>query len=441
MGRAFGTAGVRGVFNDTQTPVQVYSLAETIAFTFGRGRYGIGWDGRKASALLARTVASAVSAVGSEAALFGLVPTPVVAYGSRSRSCKAGFAVTASHNPPEFSGVKAYDGQGMELSRFDEDRVERVMVVGVRKASGQFGEIYEDQAVLEDYVTDMISRRERVSSPLRVAVDCSSGPASMVTPRVLSALGHSVVPINGQVSWRFSARPPEPTPENLADFTRMVSGMRVDIGLAHDGDADRLVLVDPDGNVLPDSVVPMMALHALGRSNGLVVISENTSMAVEEEAVRLGFDVTRGKIGKTFAVLRQEGGVLATEPSKIVDPRWGFWEDGMNASTLVAQAMSEDRALLRKLVADNRWHYKQVNLHVPVDMSKLKARAKDSFRRFKISEERTLDGLRLVFADGSWAMFRPSGTEPKTRFYCEAKDEETLNAIVQEGTRLVESSL
>jgi len=113
LAKTFGTAGVRGVFNRTQTPEQVYRLAETIAFATGRGKYGIGWDCRKASALLAKTVASAVSAVGSDVHAFGLVPTPVVAFGTKSRACLAGFSVTASHNPAEFSGVKVFNGEGM----------------------------------------------------------------------------------------------------------------------------------------------------------------------------------------------------------------------------------------------------------------------------------------------------------------------------------------
>jgi len=141
MTKAFGTAGVRGVFNRTQTPEQVYRLAETIAFTFGRGNYGVGWDGRKTSALLARAVLSGVSAVGSNAFAFGVVPTPVVAYGTRSRSCFAGFSVTASHNPVEFSGVKVFNGKGMELSKTDEERVERALVVDVMKSSGNFGQL------------------------------------------------------------------------------------------------------------------------------------------------------------------------------------------------------------------------------------------------------------------------------------------------------------
>src|SRR5256712_4137624 len=158
VGQVFGTAGVRGVFNKTQTPVQVYRFAETVAFVFGRGTYGVGWDGRKSSALLARTIAAAVNSTGSDALLFGLVPTPVTAFGARSRMCFVGFSVTASHNPPEFSGVKLFNGRGMELSQSDEERVERALAVEVKKNSAKFGSATRDAEIFYEYRGALLSR-------------------------------------------------------------------------------------------------------------------------------------------------------------------------------------------------------------------------------------------------------------------------------------------
>jgi phosphopentomutase len=438
--KAFGTAGVRGVFNKTQTPEQVYRLAETIAFASGRGKYGVGWDGRKVSALLAKTVVAAVNAVGSDADVFGLVPTPVLAFGTRSRSCVAGFSVTASHNPAEFSGVKVFNHNGMELPKADEERIERAMGVDVMKSTGIFGGIIPDEGVIDDYVAALVSRYQRASQPLRIAVDCASGPGGLVTPEILKALGHHVIPVNAQVSWRFPARPPEPTAANLADFAALIPTLGVDFAFAHDGDADRLVMVDALGNVVPDSILTILALRGLGLSSGTVVISENTSSAVAEEAERLGLRVHRSRVGKTFAVLEAEGGVFAAEPSKVVDPRWGLWEDGINASAVISTLLSSDRGLLGTVVQTVQWKYRQTNLRVSVSMDTLKARAKESFRKFRVSEERMLDGLKIVLNDGSWVMFRPSGTEPITRVYCESRDSGQLEALVQLGTQCVEAS-
>jgi len=438
--KAFGTAGVRGVFNRTQTPEQVYRLAETIAFASGRGKYGVGWDGRKVSTLLAKAVLSAVNSVGSDTDVFGLVPTPVLAYGTRARSCIAGFAVTASHNPPEFSGVKIFNGKGMELPKVDEERIERAMAVDVMKPSGEFGQLIPDEDVVGDYIQAVVSRYPRAIQPLRIAVDCASGPGGLVTPEILKLLGHKVVPVNAQVSWRFPARPPEPTAANLSDFAEMVPTLGVDFAFAHDGDADRLVMIDALGNVVPDSVLTMLALRGLGLGDGTAVISENTSSAVAEEAERLGLRVKRARVGKTFAVLEAEGGVFAAEPSKVVDPKWGLWEDGINAAALISSLISSDRGLVGRLMQDVEWRYRQTNIKAVVRMEVLVARVREAFRKFRVSEERTLDGLKLVLFDGSWVMFRPSGTEPITRVYCESKDPQQLEVLVQMGTQCVESS-
>ncbi|MGD0477206.1 MAG: hypothetical protein ABSB29_03440 [Nitrososphaerales archaeon] len=440
MVKAFGTAGVRGVFNRTQMPEQVYRLAETIAFASGRGRYGVGWDGRKTSALLARIVISAVNVVGSDVHAFGVVPTPVAAFGTRSRACLVGFSVTASHNPVEFSGVKVFNAKGMELPASDEERIERALAVDVVKPSGVFGQLVPDGEAVNDYVQALVSRYEKAREPLRIAVDCANGPGGIVTPQVLKSLGHHVIPVNAQVSWRFPARPSEPSAYNLADFSKMVPELGVDLAFAHDGDADRLVMLDSLGRVAPDSILTILALRGLNVSSGFAVISENTSVAVAVEAERLGLRVTRSRVGKTFAILEAEGGVFAAEPSKVVDPRWGLWEDGINAAVMISGLVSSDREVLRRVMEEVQWRYKQINFDAAVKMRVLTEKAREAFRKFKIQEERTLDGLKLVFADDSWVMFRSSGTEPKTRLYCESKDSQLLDTLVQLGTQCIESS-
>ncbi|HUK79718.1 MAG TPA: hypothetical protein VLU91_03535 [Nitrososphaerales archaeon] len=440
MVKAFGTAGVRGIFNRTQTPEQIYRLVETIAFASGKGWYGVGWDGRKASALLARAVSSAVNAVGSDVHVFGLVPTPVLAFGTRSRSCVVGFSVTASHNPPEFSGIKVFNRKGMELPKSDEERIERAMAVEVMKPSGRFGQTILDEDVVDDYIQAAVSRHQHAPQPLRIAVDCASGPGGLVTPAILERLGHHVVPVNAQVSWRFPARPPEPTATNLSDFAKMVPTLGVDFAFAHDGDADRLVMVDSKGNVVPDSILTILALRGLGLNGGVAVISENSSSAVAEEAQRLGLSIKRSRVGKTFAVLEAEGGVFAAEPSKVVDPKWGLWEDGINASAVVSTLLASDRALLGRTMQEIQWRYRQTNIKLTVRMDVLCAKARELFRKFRISEERSLDGLKLVLGDGSWVMFRPSGTEPMTRIYCESKDPQMLEVLTQTGIQCIEAS-
>jgi phosphomannomutase len=192
--------------------------------------------------------------------------------------------------------------------------------------------------------------------------------------------------------------------------------------------------------VVPDSILTILALRGAGVSNGIVVISENTSTAVAEEAEKLGLRVIRSRVGKTFAVLEAERGVFAAEPSKVVDPRWGLWEDGINAVAMVSGLVARDKGILSRVTEEIQWRYRQVNLEMAVKMRVLTEKARETFRKFKIDEERKLDGLKLIFGDGSWVMFRPSGTEPRTRLYCESKDPQLLDVLIQLGTQCIESS-
>jgi phosphomannomutase len=148
--------------------------------------------------------------------------------------------------------------------------------------------------------------------------------------------------------------------------------------------------------------------------------------------------VVRSRIGKTFAEIEKEGAVFATEPSKVVDPQWGMWEDGMYAAVLIADAIARDRSLLDFVRSEPTWHYRQLNLPYSVDAVTLSKQAEEDFGRFRISEVRRLDGLKLVFRDRSWIMFRASGTEPKTRIYCESLDPVRLDELLQVGKNVLE---
>jgi len=152
----------------------------------------------------------------------------------------------------------------------------------------------------------------------------------------------------------------------------------------------------------------------------------------------LGLRVVRARIGKTFAEIDREGAVLATEPSKIVDPSWGMWEDGIYCAALIADVIAKRSDLRAMIGGELEWLYKQVNLPVSVDIGRIGEQVDEYFSKYRIVERRTVDGLRVVFKDRSWVMFRPSGTEPKTRIYCEARDELRLSELVEAARNLVE---
>jgi phosphomannomutase len=437
--KVFGTAGIRGVFNRSQTLDQIHKVAETTAFVFGRGDYSVAWDGRKSSFILANVIISAVTEVGSNVIVFGMIPTPVLAFGTREAGCLSGFSVTASHNPPEFSGVKIFNPKGMELDEEDEMKIERVLALEFAKNIKDFGRItfYED--IIDNYIDALLLRFEPAKKKLKIVVDCVNSPGAFVTPNILEKLGHKVLAINSQISWLFPAREPEPTSESLRDVANIVVSLGADLGFAHDSDADRIVMLNSFGQVVPDSIISIIMMKSLGQESGSIILSENCSSAVEEEAERLGLHVIRSKIGKTFTLLEKENAIFASEPSKIVDPRWGLWEDGIYSAALIANAISDDSSLRDLANAGVGWYYRQVSVPFVVDFTDLKRVVEEEFSKFRISEKREIDGLKLIFKDESWIMFRQSGTESKTRIYCETRDKMKLEELLQVGMKCVEN--
>jgi phosphomannomutase len=435
--RLFGTAGIRGVFNVSQLPSQVYKVCEATAVVFGKGRYSVGWDGRKTSALLAKVVSSAIASTGSDVITFGLVPTPILAFNTKWTDCLVGFSVTASHNPPEFSGVKFFTQEGMELGEDDEKRIERAFVVESPKVSAKLGIVSSDPEAIERYASEVLNRFEPAKSGLKLVVDCANGPGALVTPYLLKRLGHSVTPLNAQVSWAFPGHDPEPIEEHIRGTCRVVNALGADLGLVHDGDADRLVLVNALGEVVPDSLLTILALETLEGSGDLIVLSENTSSAVSEWALSRGLRVVRSRVGKTFVKMRSEGALLGSEPSKIVHSVWGMWEDGIYTATLIADILSKRRDLLKVTIDGVGWYYRRVNIPARIDFPALIDKADEVFRNYGIVEKRNLDGIKLVLKDESWIMFRESGTENLVRIYCESRDSMRSDVLLQEGIKCV----
>ncbi|MGI0081344.1 MAG: hypothetical protein ACRECH_17190, partial [Nitrososphaerales archaeon] len=337
----FGTAGIRGLFG------QEVSLRETIAVCFAvnqlleGGRFGVGYDSRSTSFVLATVAGSAMNWYGSDVEDFGLIPTPVLAYNIRRMHLHAGLSVTASHNPAEYAGVKVFGTDGIEFSLEEEHKVEEL----VRKSSEYTK--HEDELVnfgtttvvtncIDLYSEAVMSNTLRSRRKFKILVDCANGTSVQVTPRILSELGHEVVTVNSHSSKSFPGRTPEPIPETLEETAAFARFIGADFGIAHDGDADRLVMIDRRGVVVPDYAVCALVLKIILERvrRGTLVISYNSSDALERIAKEAGCVVERSRLGKTFQELYSKRGIYACEPSKMVDPKWGYWEDGIYAAIL-----------------------------------------------------------------------------------------------------------
>jgi phosphomannomutase len=437
----FGTAGIRGDVATEVTPSFALSVGRAAAadgdvFVLGR-------DGRESGPALAAAVEAGLESGGADVVRVGEVPTPALAYASRDRR---GVMVTASHNPPIDNGLKLFvDGTeyDIEAERAVTDRVE----AGDGPVEWAAWGTPTRESVLEAYRRDVAAyARERVGDcdGLRVAVDCGNGMAGVATPQVLRMLGAHVVALNANVDGHFPARHSKPTPESLAALRTFVADGEFALGIGHDGDADRIVIVDADGDVVhEDTVLAILGefyTRASDAADPVVVTTPNASARVDDRVTAAGGRVDRVRLGALHegidAALSNGGDdtevVFAGEPWKHVHTAWGPWIDGV-ASAVIVGALVDREGLAELRAPVDEKPYRKVSVPCPDDckaqvMSHLEGRLPDAVPDGTVDTEY---GVRIAFDGGAWTLVRPSGTEPYVRIYAESETVEDLVAEVR----------
>jgi phosphomannomutase len=444
----FGTAGIRGDVRGRVTP----AFALRVAAAAGRdgGEFVVGRDGRETGSALAAAVEAGLSAAGARVVRAGQVPTPALAFASRDRR---GVMVTASHNPPADNGLKFFL-DGREYDREAERRIERRVADPDPPAEWADWAGSERADPLPAYREAVLEYARSFGSPLddlRVAVDCGNGMAAVATPRVLAAMGADAVALNDNVDGHFPGRESKPTPESLADFREFLAEDDAAIGFAHDGDADRVVLVDGDGEVVhEDTVVAILAERYVRESQAgdpVVVTTPNASARIDERVRSAGGRVERVRLGALHEGVEAAYGaggpetavVFAAEPWKHVHPAFGPWIDGVASVAVLARLVAaEGLDSLREPVTERP--YRKVSVPCPDEhkrsvMATLETTLPDAFPKATLDTEH---GVRLERPDGSWLLARPSGTEPYVRLYAESDD---VDALVERARELVEAAV
>jgi len=444
----FGTAGIRGDAATEVTPS--FALAVGRAAAADGDAFVVGRDGRETGPALAAAVEAGLESGGAAVVRVGQVPTPALAYASRGRR---GVMVTASHNPPPDNGLKLFvDGTEYDLAA--EERVtERVEADTGPVAWDRWGSPV-GAAVLQDYrqaVADYVRDRVGDCAGLRVAVDCGNGVAGVATPQVHQQLGAEVVALNANVDGHFPARESKPTPESLETLRSFVADGEFALGLGHDGDADRIVVVDADGAVVhEDTVLAMLGAVYTRESNAedpVVVTTPNASGRVDERVEAAGGRVERVRLGAlhegidaALSAGREDTEVVfAGEPWKHVHTAWGPWIDGV-ASAAILSALVGQNGLAELRAPIDEKPYRKVSVDCPDDvktgaMERLAERLPSAFPAAGVDTEY---GIRLTFEDGAWTLVRPSGTEPYVRVYAES---ETVEDLVADVVDVVESAV
>ncbi|HZY46963.1 MAG TPA: phosphoglucosamine mutase [Candidatus Bathyarchaeia archaeon] len=441
--RLFGTNGIRGVAGKEIDSRFAFRVGAALGKLFFRRKILAGRDGRLSSRMLLEGVTAGFLSQGTEVYNLGLITTPALEFTVKKAGSAAGVMVTASHNPPEYNGFKVVDSDGIEIPRLMEEKVERLIYRDRWQASPRPGQQHEMSgrvlAYLEDIEKHVYARNSL--EDLKIAIDTGNGVGALTTPVLFRKLGVHVIGINDEVDGRFPGRNSEPRPENLGGLSDVVREQGADLGIAHDGDADRAIFVDELGEVISgDRSLAIIEDELLKTHPGAKIVTPiNTSMAVSEIARKRGGKLILTKVGsiEVSRTIVKEGALLGGEENGGVfyAPHHPV-RDGTMAAVLVVNALTKNRRSLSKLSED------LPKFHMVKEKMPCKERAKEraisrlkTILKGRISS--TLDGVRVDVKGVGWVLIRASGTEPLLRLYAEARTQKQLGEILSEFRPLV----
>jgi phosphoglucosamine mutase len=436
----FGTSGIRGPFGSDVTAALALDVGRALAVD-GAERIVIGRDPRLTGDLLTDALAAGVRECGGDVVDLGLAATPTVARSVAWRDADAGVSVTASHNPPADNGIKLWTPSGMA---FDEGRREQISALLSAEAFEPVGwDAVGDRRQWEDARSrhaGVVADAVDVAQDVRVVVDVGNG-AGGVTVDALRAAGCSVETLDEGPDGRFPARPSEPTPENCATLRSVVAETGADLGIAHDGDADRMLAVDDEGTFLPgDVLLALFAREAAGPGDR-VAAPVNTSLAVDDALAAVGASVVRTRVGDVFVAerARESDVVFGGEPSGAwIWPEETLCPDGTLAAARLVSLVARQCPLSDLAGAIDRFPLRRESRSVEDKVAVMEAVGTAAGERYD-GVDRT-DGVRIETGDG-WLLVRASGTEPVVRLTAEARDPERADELLAVGHALVDGAL
>ena len=294
MARLFGTNGVRGIFATDLTLEVIHDLIASFATHIGKGPILVGYDGRTSSPIIARTVCATLNSHGIDCKNAGLVPTPCLEYATKKLNYAGGVMVTASHNPPQYNGIKLCASDGVEISRKDEQIIEDIYFnkKWSKYKKKTFGKTSEESNASKVYINNIISliNSEQIKSKkFTIVLDLGNGAQSITAPIFCKSLDCNIITINEDIDGSFPGRGSEPTPQNLSELSKTVIKNNADFGIAFDGDGDRSIFCDEKGNIMTgDKSALLLAQHILTMNpNSKIVTCINSGTVIEEIAEKV----------------------------------------------------------------------------------------------------------------------------------------------------------
>lgn len=406
-------------------------------------------DTRVSGPMLEEALVSGFMAAGASAARLGIVPTPVLAFLTRKLRGDAGVMITASHNPPEYNGIKIFSGDGLAYDEKSQDAIERIleeeeyMLVDWKKI-GRSERVDEISVYVE-----AVKRKLSLKKEWNIIVDPGCGATHALAPILLSELGCKVTAVNAQPDGHFPARSPEPNAESLRPLAKITKELRADAALAFDGDGDRVAFIDEKGNFADfDRVLAAYAAYETRkRRGGVTVTNVEASMCIEKMVEKEGGRVVRTRVGDVYvaAAMKTHSARFGGEPCGAwIHADFHLCPDGILSGILLLKALEEEDKTLSEFVSEAP-PYPTLRESIACK-NELKHEAvkditesmKDAFPGYEGFSN--VDGFRLALKDG-WVLVRASGTEPLIRLTVEGESLREAKEIMEKSARLVRGSV
>jgi phosphoglucosamine mutase len=443
--KLFGSSGVRGLVNVDLTPVLVSQIGQAVATLSRAEKMLVACDTRVSGPMLCDALVSGILSAGTDTLSLGVVPTPVLAFLTKELKADAGIMVTASHNPPQYNGIKIFSKTSMPFDEKGQQKIEEV----IEKRKFRFADWQNIGQVISVYEArryiDAVMRKGKLEKRWRVVVDPGCGATSDLAPKILKRAGCEVTAVNAQPDGFFPARSPEPNRQSLEPLTNIVRQLGADVGIAYDGDGDRVAFVDERGEFVSfDRSLAAYASFVVRREQGGVVVTNvEASMSIDKAVEKYGGRVFRTKVGDVFVseAMKKQDAIFGGEPCGAwIHPQFHYCPDGILSSILLLKAMEDENKSLFEFIAETP-EYPTLRKNIACEdeakhqvVKRVSERLKATFPAYR--DFSAVDGIRMNVENG-WILIRASGTEPLIRLTVEGESLKTARDILKKGIDLV----
>lgn len=447
MGRLFGTDGVRGVANSELTPELAFKIGRAGAYVLTSDAHKpkilVGRDTRISGEMLESALIAGICSVGAQAVCVGVIPTPAIAYLVRTQGFDAGVMISASHNPFEHNGIKYFNSEGYKLSDEIEERIEAIILDNAEEISRptheNVGRISHDSTLCEKYIKFAASTTEVRLDGMKIAIDCANGASSVTAQKALEMLGAEVDVINNSPDGiNINA---DCGSTHIEGLMRYVTEVGADMGLAFDGDADRVLAVSEKGEYVDgDKIMAICALDLKARGK----LKKNTIVATVMSNLGLfvmgrekGLNIEKTKVGDRYVLeemLKSDYSIGGEQSGHVILLEHNTTGDGLVTGIQLASAVKKSGKTLSEL-AGVMDVYPQVLINAKVKTENKERYTEDAEIMAAIEK------IKAEFANNGRVLIRPSGTEPLVRVMIEGKDESVIRARAEALADLIVKKL